>query len=155
MATLILLILISMIEIVVANPIRRAHYHTIDGIVYSSGYGNHLLPQPLEPKQHEPITVDKELYNPTQICKKMMIQSIYPHIYLKANTDEFYATGEYYSINKLFKKSSELQIVQIETVLDSYSKEDVFKMMNLDDFNNFDDFVQFYFKDCVETCNKH
>lgn len=145
MAKLILILNLVVIGLAFANPVRRMHYHVIDGVTYSSGYGNNPLPQPLEPKQHDPIFVDGLTHN--QVCKKIMIRSIYPDISMKV-PGHTVPVDEYYSIKKLFNKHSSLQIVQNNTVLETYTRQDVFNMMTIEDFNNFDDFVQFYFDDC-------
>ena len=139
------LVYLTLFGLALANPVRRMHYHVIDGVTDSSGYGNHPLPQPLEPKQHEPIVTDENDNN--TICKNIMIRSIYPNIVMRVN-DELFQPDVYYSVNKMFKHSDILEILQNETVLENYTRQDVFNMMNSPDYNNFDDFVEFYFDDC-------
>lgn len=146
-----LILLTMMWGLALANPVRRTHYHAIDGVIYSSGYGNQVLPQPLEPKQHDPVVVFSDEIGDKQVCKKLMIRSIYPNIFIKVTLGEndiVFPTDKYILVKQLFKENDAFAITQNDTILETYTKQDVFKMMNIEDFNNFDDFVQFYFDNC-------
>jgi hypothetical protein len=141
---------------VVAHPItRRMQYASINGIPRPSGYvyAVEKNPTPLVHVQHEPIEPYITSPRNQTVCRTIKVHSIYPDIVVKSNTNNHtLETGLFYTMSDIFSTYSstpQIEIVQRDTTLDTYSMMDVFNMMTLEDYNNFDNFVHFTFGDCT------
>ena len=158
-----LLIIALFINLISARPVRRMHFGTFNGVGYSSGYvytvSQTNITQPLQPKQHDPVQEFDPGQDPTisherQVCRFIKVQSAYPNITMKANTnthtfdmDLNYFITDMFGTN--YMANPELQIMQNDMVLETYTMNDIFKLMNYQAWDAFDDFVEFTFSGCM------
>lgn len=148
--------ILTLATLVVANPIvRRMHYASINGIPCPSGYAYAVEKNPpiLVPVQHDPIEPYITSPRNQTVCRTIKVHSIYPDIVIKSNTNNrTLETGLFYTMSDIFSTYSstpQIYIVQQNTSLDIFTMSDVFNMMTLEDYNNFDNFVYFTFGDCT------
>lgn len=151
--------ILTLVVTATANPVRRMHYGImVNGIVYPYGYSGTLANtnEQLVPAKHEQIVHD--IPTPThenqQVCKTMSIHSTYSNIYMKSSvkSQHTFETDLHYQVSDVFSNYSTnptITIHQGDTVLDTYTLDEILIMMNNNAWNNFDNFVYFTFDDCM------
>jgi hypothetical protein len=155
--TNILVLIMTAATLAVAHPVRRMHYGiVVDGVVYPTGYpGPQPTDKPLKPVKYSPVTpfLQNVPHLDQRICGSMKFNTVYPNITMRANTNNHtFDTNLKYQLADIFSTYSpnpKIEILQGDTVLESYTLTDLTLLMNYNPWNTADDFVYFRFYDCM------